>query len=115
MPVLITADLHLDQWLEAGRDPFAALPPEILGSLDALIIAGDLADKPKVRWPKMLRHLGRHIDPARIYVFPGNHDYYHHVIDGDDRLAELTAQAGANFAQKAAIMPGNTRVLGCTP
>lgn len=114
MPVLITADLHLDQWLGEGRDPFAALPREILGTLDALIIAGDLADKPKIRWPRMLRHLGRHVDPARIYVFPGNHDYYHHVIDGDDRLAELTAQAGANFAQKAEIAVGNTRFLCCT-
>ncbi|PRX11943.1 UNVERIFIED_ORG: hypothetical protein BCL66_101441 [Martelella mediterranea] len=62
MPVLITADLHLDQWLGEGRDPFAALPPETFGTLDALIIAGDLADKPKIRWPRMLQHLRRHID-----------------------------------------------------
>ncbi|WP_264675572.1 hypothetical protein [Paracoccus kondratievae] len=40
MNVLITADLHLDLWDRAGvRD------------LDALIIAGDLANDLKRNWP----------------------------------------------------------------
>lgn len=51
MPVLVIADLHLDFWLQAGRDPFASLDPKLLASLDALIIAGDMSNKPKVRWP----------------------------------------------------------------
>ncbi len=36
MAVLIIADLHLDQWLEEGRDPLAAVDPDLLANLDAL-------------------------------------------------------------------------------
>lgn len=50
MNVLITADLHLDLWARAGRDPFAGIVP-VLRDLDALIIAGDLANDPKRNWP----------------------------------------------------------------
>ena len=57
MPVLVIADLHLDFWLRVGRDPLAALSSDVLEALDALIIAGDLSNKPKVRWPHMLRHV----------------------------------------------------------
>jgi hypothetical protein len=76
--VLIVADLHLDQWLASGRDPFAALDPDDLSQLDALIVAGDLSDKPKVRWPHALDHIAKYVDPGKTWIVPGNHDYYHH-------------------------------------
>ena len=112
--VMVVADLHLDRWLAAGRDPLAALAPETLSSLDALIIAGDLSDKPKVRWPTVLAHIAKYIDLARVWVEPGNHDYYDHILDGDQRLATICKEAGANFAQKQVITLGNTRYLCCT-
>lgn len=73
---MVVGDLHLDHWLAGGRDPFAALDPDLLASLQALIVAGDLSDKPKVPWPTVLAHLARYVEPSRIHVFPGNHDYY---------------------------------------
>lgn len=114
MPVLVVADLHLDMWLQAGRDPFAALAPDLLRSLEGLIVAGDLSNKPKVRWPHMIRHLARYVPADRIHVLPGNHDYYDHVLNGDDRLAEICTEAGANFAQKSVVDIGDTRFLCCT-
>ena len=112
--IFITADLHLDLWLAAGRDPLAALDAATWADLDALIIAGDLANKPKTRWPKLLARISRHIDPARIHIFPGNHDYYDHVLDGDDRLERICAAAGCHFEQKREIVIGRTRLLCCT-
>ncbi|MFH5774397.1 metallophosphoesterase [Paracoccus sp. NGMCC 1.201697] len=114
MPVLVLADLHLDLWLRAGRDPLANLDPDLLSSLDALIVAGDLSDAPQFRWPLALQHLGNYVPPARIHVVPGNHDYYRHTIEDDDRLAEICADAGAHLAQKAEIITGDTRYLCCT-
>lgn len=114
MPVLIIADLHLDFWLRAGRDPLAALKPDLLASLDALIIAGDLANKPKVRWPHAIEHLGRYLHPEVIHIVPGNHDYYDHTLNGEDRLAAICADAGVRFAQKSEIIIGDTRFLSCT-
>lgn len=114
MPILVTADLHLDMWLQAGRDPLAALDPAVWPSLDALIVAGDLGNKPKTRWPKLIAHLARYLPPERIHILPGNHDYYDHSIDGEDRLARICAEAGARFIQKAELVIGTTRALTCT-
>lgn len=114
MPALVIADLHLDMWLHQGRDPFTALDPQLLESLDALIIAGDLSGKPAVRWPQMIHHLGRHVAPDRIYILPGNHDYHDHALDDDARLAAICAEAGADFAQTARIVIGDIRFLCCT-
>lgn len=114
MPVLVIADLHLDLWLRAGCDPLTSVDPEVWASLDAVIIAGDLANKPKVSWPHMIRHLGRYIAPERIHLLPGNHDYYYHTLDGDARLAEICAEVGARFVQKGEIVISATRFLCCT-
>jgi len=111
MPVLVIADLHLDLWLRAGCDPLASVDPEIWAGLEAVIIAGDLANKPKVSWPHMIRHLGRYVAPERIHLLPGNHDYYYHTLDGDARLAEICAHGGAQFVQKREIVIGGTRFL----
>ncbi len=114
MPALVNADLHLDMWLHQGRDPFTALDPQPLQSLDALIIAGDLSNKPKIRWPQMIDHLGQYIAPDRIHILPGNHDYYGLALDDDARLATICAEAGADFAQKARIVTSDIRFLCCT-
>jgi Icc-related predicted phosphoesterase len=114
MPVLVIADLHLDLWLQSGRDPLAALPPDLLASLDALIVAGDLSNKPKVRWSHMIRHLARYLPAERIHLLPGNHDFYDHALDDEGRLGVICAQNGASLAQKAEILIGRTRFLSCT-
>lgn len=114
MKALVVGDIHFDRWAEAGRDPFAFLRPEDWANLDALIVAGDLTNKPRVRWKYALRYLARHIDPGRIHIIPGNHDYYDFQIDRDDRLAEIAAGEGANLAQKAEVTVADTRFLCCT-
>lgn len=88
MIVLITADLHLDLWACAGRDPFVGIVP-VLRDLDALIIAGDLANDPQRNWPWALARITRLVSAAQVWVVPGNHDYYGATLD-DGPLDELT-------------------------
>jgi len=114
MKVLIVSDVHFDRWIEQERDPFAALLPEDWADLQALFIAGDLTDKPRVRWKHAIRRLARHIDPARICIVPGNHDYYDFQIDRDARLADIALAEGAHVAQKAEIIVDGPRFLCCT-
>jgi Icc-related predicted phosphoesterase len=114
MKVLIVGDLHLDMWTEARRDPFAGLSAAEWSGIDTVIIAGDLTNKPRIRWKYAIRHLARYIDPGRIHILPGNHDYYDFHIDRDDRLDEIAREEGANFVQKAEILIGKTRFLCCT-
>lgn len=112
MNILITADLHLDLWADDGRAPFAGILP-VLRDLDALIIAGDLANDPQRIWPLALSRLGRMVSPARIWVIPGNHDYYGATLD-DNVLARIVTEAGASLAQKEVLTFGNCRLLCCT-
>ncbi|AEM42754.1 metallophosphoesterase family protein [Ketogulonicigenium vulgare] len=112
MTILITADLHLDLWVRAGRDPFTGVLP-VLRDLDALIIAGDLANNPKRNWPRALSRITRLVSPARIWVIPGNHDYYGAMLD-DNVLARIAVETGANLAQKQVLTFGNYRLLCCT-
>jgi Icc-related predicted phosphoesterase len=114
MKALIIGDLHLDLWTEAGRDPFAALPTAQWAEVEAVVVAGDLTNKPKIRWKYAIRHLARYIEPKRIFILPGNHDYYDFRLDGDDRLAEIAASEGANFLQKSELFVGAARFLCCT-
>ncbi|UFS64883.1 metallophosphoesterase [Paracoccus denitrificans] len=109
MNILITADLHLDLWACAGRDPFAGILP-LLRALDALIIAGDLANDPQRNWPWALSRIARLVSPARIWVIPGNHDYYGATLD-DDVLARMATEARASLAQKRVLTFGTTRLL----
>ena len=113
MHILATADLHLDLWQRTGRDPIAALAP-VLGAVDALIVAGDLTNNPLRRWPDALARLSRLIEPAKVHVLPGNHDYYHFRLDGDDRLRKLVEDAGMTWAQKAEAVIGGVRFLCAT-
>lgn len=112
MNVLITADLHLDLWAHAGRDPFAGIVP-VLRDLDALIIAGDLANDPQRSWPRALARLGRLVAPDRIWVIPGNHDYYGATLD-DILLAGIATEAGVSLAQKRVLTFGTCRIVCCT-
>ena len=114
MSLLVLADLHLDLWWEADRDPLAALRPDDWAQFKAVIIAGDLTNKPKIRWKYAIRCLARHIAAHRIHIIPGNHDYYDHVLDGDDRLAGIAAAEGAQLAQKRVLTFGGVRFLCCT-
>ncbi|ASP35551.1 metallophosphoesterase [Labrenzia sp. VG12] len=109
--ILVLGDLHLDFWHASGLSPFGNID---LGELDALIVAGDLTNKPKVRWPWALEVLARFIDRDRIVIVPGNHDYYNFRLDGDARLSELAQSAGVHFAQKRHIAIGDLRLLLCT-
>ncbi|MCZ0962398.1 metallophosphoesterase [Paracoccus benzoatiresistens] len=111
--ILVIADLHLDAWLRDGRDPLASIAP-VLSHLDALIIAGDLSDNPAFQWPRCLARIGRLIDPFRVWIVPGNHDYWSWQIDGDDRLAEIAERAGAHLAQQRIIDIGTVRLLCAT-
>ena len=108
---LIVADLHLDMWSEAGRDALERLDFSDVG---LMIVAGDLTNKTKVRWKQAFERIGQRVDLERVYVVPGNHDYYHHALDGDDRLEQIARDAGANFAQKREIICGSKRYLCCT-
>ncbi len=112
MTILITADLHLDHWARAGRDPFAGILP-VLRDLDALIIAGDLANDPQRSWSWALSRIARLVSPAQIWVIPGNHDYYGATLD-DTALARIARAAGASLAQKRVLTFGTCRLLCCT-
>lgn len=109
MNILIAADLHLDLWADAGRDPFAGILP-VLRSLDALIIAGDLANDPHRNWPWALSRIARLVSPAQIWVIPGNHDYYGATLD-DDVLSRIATKVGVSLAQKRVLTFGTTRLL----
>ena len=77
MKILVTSDWHLDYWSESVTPP--ELVPHLRG-IDGLILAGDLADDPLRTWPVYLNWLGRQIDPAKVHILPGNHDYYGHRV-----------------------------------
>ena len=96
MNILITADLQLDLWARAERDPFAGILL-VLRDLDALIIAGDLTNDSQRNWPWALARLGRLVSPGRIWVIPGNHDYYGVTLDDGvlgSRLINFRARRG---------------------
>ena len=112
MNILITADLHLELWAHAERDPFAGILP-MLHDLDTLIIAGDLANDPQRNWPPVLTRLGRLVPPGRIWVIPGNHDYYGARLD-DGVLASIALAAGVNLTQKRVRTFDTNRLLCCT-
>ncbi|MDO5643989.1 MAG: metallophosphoesterase, partial [Paracoccus sp. (in: a-proteobacteria)] len=114
MRILITSDLHFDIWAADNKSPLDLAQPGTFDDLDALIIAGDISNSPKTGWKPALRELARHVPADRIHVFPGNHDYYGHVLDGDDRLRDIAAAEGVNFAQQRVIRVGDARFICCT-
>lgn len=113
MRILVIADLHFDAWQRAGRDPLPSLR-RALASANALILAGDLANNPQLRWPEVLSRISNFIAPERVYAFPGNHDYYYFRIDGDDVLRRLVEDAGMHWAQKRVLEIGGVRFICAT-
>ena len=113
--IAILSDLHLDSYMRTGQDFVAAhgLEAVLDSSLDALIVAGDLKNGPAAQWSTGLNHLAAHIPPERIYVFPGNHDYYGGSLTDDPLLAEHAQSIGAHFVQKKELHHGDTRFLCC--
>lgn len=53
------------------------------------------------------------VAPERIWVIPGNYDYYGATLD-DRVLARIAEAARVNFAQKRVLTFGTTRLLCCT-
>lgn len=114
--IILIADLHYDSYWRRGLDPIAAHGLDVLpwAEADAVIVAGDLANNPLQNWRRALSALAAHVDPSKIHVLPGNHDYYFHTIDGDADLATLAQAEGARFLQKSELIHGRTRFLCCT-
>lgn len=114
--LVVLADLHLDHFIRAGRDPFAAHGLDRLDwtGIDALIVAGDLIDHPRLNWPMAFQYLTRFLPHPRIAVFPGNHDFYHHDLSAEAELQAMTEAAGLIYAQKRELRHGKTRLFCCT-
>ena len=115
--IAIIADIHWDNWSRFSIDPFAALGLEEAikeRNPDLLIVAGDLANLPQFFWPKVLERLSQIIEPEKIIIMSGNHDYYGFRLDGDHILREMCSAVGMRFAQQDEIRVGNTRLLCCT-
>lgn len=113
MRILVIADLHFDHWLRSDRNPLAPIFP-LLETLDAVIIAGDVANNPEHGWPNVLGWLKYLVEPKKIWLIPGNHDYYGFRLDGDHRLREIAEANGANFLQKDVLELGGVRFICCT-
>ncbi|EPX84787.1 metallophosphoesterase [Salipiger mucosus] len=108
------ADLHLDLWAEAHLDPFEHLDPEIWKS-DIVVLAGDISNNGAKKWHRMLPAVLDRVDPDRVHVIPGNHDYYGHHLDREDKLKAACDDLGCHFAQNAEIrIDDSRRVLACT-
>jgi len=114
--IAMVGDLHYENHSPAGLDPIGAGGLSDLPwiKLDALIVTGDLANSPRDNWRPALQDLSKWIDPSRVFVLPGNHDYYNFGIDGDGDLRRLATSEGAHFLQKTELIHGATRFLCAT-
>ncbi|WP_195819932.1 metallophosphoesterase [Roseobacter sp. MH60115] len=113
MKLLFLSDLHDDFWVDADRDPFEGIEDQI-GGLDHLLIAGDLTNKPKVRWKYAFERLSKLLPLERVSIFPGNHGFYDFRLDGEDRLEQIASAFGVGYVQKKQLVFGDTRVLCAT-
>jgi len=113
MKLLVLADLHLDLYYSEGLDPFGKVPKSQLQSVSHCILAGDLSDNGRKRWPAYLRWIAEQVPGAEIYILPGNHDYYGGEIDAEDKLKAVAATNGATYLQKSELIFGRQRFL-CT-
>ena len=113
MKILFLGDLHADRWADAGRDPVAPIA-RVLREVDLLVLAGDVHNVADGGWDETVEALSRHVDPSRIVIVPGNHDYYGERLGDDERLGEIARRCGANLLQKGVMTFGDLRVLGCT-
>lgn len=110
MRILIAADLHYDMWAAGKIDPFAVCET-LLESVDHVLLADDLTNKPKVRWKLVFQRLIQHVAAENISVIPGNHDFYDFQFDGEDRLRRIAEDHGARYAQMKELRFHGVRVL----
>lgn len=113
MKVLVWADVHADAWRRAGLNPFASVATD-LQAVDALIIAGDIADNPAQGWPAFFKVLGDLIDLRKVAVFSGNHDYHGWDILDDAGMAAIAKTIGIHYAQKRVLEIDAARFVCCT-
>ncbi len=114
--IAVLADLHWDSYARTGTNPIEAhdLHHQLGSDVDALIIAGDLANGPPQAWQAALSALKRCLNIEHVYILPGNHDYYLLGLDGDGALEHHARAAGATVVQKRELRHGATRILCCT-
>ena len=115
--VAVLADLHLKSYLRRGSNPleFHGLEDRLLRkNVDALIVAGDLSDSFGPSLEDALAYLSRYVPADRIYVVPGNHDYYSGRLDNENRLRDLVHASGSWFAQKTELRHRSDRFLCAT-
>ncbi len=112
MRLLVLSDLHDDFWADSGRNPFSGIK-DLIGDLDHLLLAGDISNKPKVRWRYAFERLSQLLSLSKVSVFPGNHDFYDFRLDGEDRLEQIASEFGVGYTQKKQLVFGATRIL-CT-
>ena len=116
-PVAIIADLHFKSYSQYGCNPFASLGLEACfhqQNLDALIVAGDLSDIFGPSLQDALAYLTRYVPADRIFVLPGNHDYYNTRLDDDAPLRELVRAHGSWYVQKAQLRHRGDRYFCAT-
>ncbi|MGH1446994.1 MAG: metallophosphoesterase [Cognatishimia sp.] len=114
MKCIILADLHLDMYLNRNLDPFARVPAAEFEGITHCIIAGDLSNEAHKQWKRCLSWLADQFPEAKLYVLPGNHDYYHGQIDDEERLAEVAKVHNSVLVQKSELMFGRHRFLFAT-
>ena len=112
MRVLVLADLHHDFWRLKNEDHDRLLSAlEGLGRVDAIILAGDISNKARVRWKHAFNDLSRMCSRDKIFVSTGNHDFYDHRLDGEDRLKEVVENEGVRWAVDQEVVLGGVRFL----
>lgn len=115
--VAVMADLHLKSYFWHGSNPLElhGLEDRLLGeNVDALIVAGDLSDTFGPSLQDALAYLSRYVPADRIYVVPGNHDYYSGRLENENRLRALVHASGSWFVQKTELRHRSDRFLCAT-
>ena len=115
--VAVVADLHLKSYFWHGSNPleYHGLEDRLLReNVDALIVAGDLSDTFGPSLQDALAYLTRYVPADRIYIVPGNHDYYSGRLDDENRLRDLVHASGSWFAQKTELRHRSDRYLCAT-
>ena len=114
MKCVVLADLHLDLHLNQAMDPFARIPPEEFEGITHCIVAGDLSNKAHKKWKRCLPWLADQFPVARLYVMPGNHDYYDGQTDDEECRSEVAQVHDSVFVQKSELTFGHHKFLFAT-
>jgi len=115
--VAIIADLHFKSYTWHGSNPLAFHGLEgrfQQEKLDGLIVAGDLSDLSGPSLQDALAYLTRYLPANRIYILPGNHDFYGSYLDDEGALRLLVESQGSNFIQKTELRHRDDRYFCAT-